>query len=144
MKLISTSSLGLLLSLYLSVVCQVQATVGAFWQAVQIVFPDSCMSDSGVKSVQPSKRIVLIWHFWQLEVTLQQGAQIRKHQILKEQNHINFFQTTLYEIIGKQKTGPSQPVVVVVVREGNPLHPPFPLLTDVLFMIMYPGRRIQE
>lgn len=144
MKLKSTSSLGLLLSLYLSVVCQVQATLGAFWQAVQIVFPDSCMSDSGVKSVQPSKRIVLIWHFWQLEVTLQQGVQIRKHQILKEQNnHINFFQTTLYETIGKQKTGPSQPVVVVV-REGNPLHPPFPLLTDVLFMIMYPGRQIQE
>ena len=51
MKLISTSSLGLLLSLYLSVVCQVQATLSAFWQAVQIVFPDSCMSDSGVKSV---------------------------------------------------------------------------------------------
>ena len=143
MKLISTSSLGLLLSLYLSVVCQVQATLSAFWQAVQIVFPDSCMSDSGVKSVQPSKRTVLIWHFWQLEVTLQQGIQIRKHQILKEQNHIIFFQTTLYEIIGKQKTGPSQPVVVVV-REGNPLHPPFPFLTDVLFMIMYPGRRIQE
>lgn len=115
MKLKSTSSLGLLLSLYLSVVCQVQATLGAFWQAVQIVFPDSCMSDSGVKSVQPSKRTVLIWHFWQLEVTLQQGIQIRKHQILKEQNnHINFFQTTLYEIIGKQKTGPSQPVVVVM------------------------------
>ena len=38
MKLKSTSSLGLLLSLYLSVVCQVQATLGAFWQAVQIVF----------------------------------------------------------------------------------------------------------
>lgn len=126
MKLISTSSLGLLLSLYLSVVCQVQATLSAFWQAVQIVFPDSCMSDSGVKSVQPSKRTVLIWHFWQLEVTLQQGIQIRKHQILKEQNnHINFFQTTLYEIIGKQKTGPSQPVVVVMYERETHCTPLF-------------------
>lgn len=103
----------------------------------QIVLPHSYMSHSRVKShcVQPSKRIiVLIWRFGSQKLLLAGSTDQETSNFKRIEQPHSFSFRPLYMKLR------SQPVAVVV-GEGNPLHPPFPLLTDlyVLFMILYPA-----
>lgn len=138
MKLKSICSLGLLLSLYLSVVCQAQAYLGAYQQAVRQFYILVCHIVELKVTVCRLRELLYLFGILAARSYPLEGSTDQETSNFKriEKPHSFSFRPLCMKLR-------SQPVAVVV-GEGNPLHPPFPRLTDVLFVIMYPGKRIQE